>query len=55
MSTGDIIVLAVVLVLVAGAIFSLVRSHRSGKCSCGCEDCCNNCCSSVLKIEDGKN
>lgn len=53
MSTGDIIVLGVVVLLIGGAIFTLVRSHRSGKCSCGCEDCCN-CCSSVISIEDKK-
>ena len=54
MSTGDIIVLGVVILLVAGAIVSLVRAHRSGKCSCGCDHCdCG--CGKVLQIKDRKN
>ena len=51
MSPGDAIVLAVVLLLMSGAIISLVRSHLSGKCSCGCENC-NGCGSRILEIED---
>ena len=38
MSTGDAIVLAVVLLVIASAIISLVRSHISGRCSCGCDE-----------------
>ena len=54
MSTGDIIVLGVVLLLVAGAIISLVRAHRKGRCSCGCENCSCGC-GKVLEIEDKRN
>ena len=51
MSTGDAIVLAVVLIAIAGAVFSLVRSHISGRCSCGCDQC-SGCCGKVIDVED---
>jgi len=55
MSTGDAIVLAVVIIAIAGAIFSLVRSHFSGRCSCGCDSCSCNCgCGKVVEVEDEK-
>ena len=55
MSTGDAIVLAVVLLLIAGAIFSLVRSYISGRCSCGCDRCSCSCgCGKVVEVEDEK-
>lgn len=38
---GTAIVLAIVIALVGGAVFSIVRRKRSGKgtCSCGCGGC----------------
>ena len=41
MSTGTIIVLAIVIVLVGGAVYSIIRRKKSGKgtCSCGCSGC----------------
>ena len=51
MSTGDAIVLAVVIIAIAGAVFSLVRSHISGRCSCGCDQC-SGCCEKVIDIEE---
>ena len=54
MSTGDMVVLAIVLLLVIGAICSLIRAHLLGKCSCGCENC-SGCCGKVLDIKDKEN
>ena len=55
MSSGDMIVLVVVIALIGGAILSIVKSHLKGRCSCGCSDC-NRCdrCSNVIDVEDGK-
>ena len=53
MSTGDAIVLAVVIIAIAGAVFSLVRSHISGRCSCGCDQC-SGCCEKIIDVEDKK-
>ena len=54
MSSGDIAVLGVVLLLVTGAVLTLIRSHLLGKCSCGCKNCdCG--CGKVIDIEDRKN
>ena len=37
----------------AGAVYILIRDHRSGKCSCGCECDCS-CCGKCVEIEDEK-
>ena len=50
MSTGDIIVLAVIALVIVSAVFIIVRDHLSGKCSCGCKDC-SGCCNCV-EIKD---
>lgn len=38
---GTAVVLAIVIILVGGAVLSIVRRRRSGKgsCSCGCGGC----------------
>ena len=38
---GNIIVLAILAVIVAAAVFKLVRDKKKGKssCGCGCENC----------------
>ena len=55
MTAGSMIVLGIVVLAVGGAIFSLIRGHRSGKCSCGCEGCSCGCsCSECIEIKDGK-
>ena len=55
MSTGDAIVLAILFIVIAGAIISLVRSHLSGRCSCGCDKCSCDCgCSKVVEVKDEK-
>ena len=41
MNLGTIIVCAIVLLLVGGAFFSLLRNKRNGKSSCGCG--CSGC------------
>jgi len=41
MSSGDLIVLAIVIALAAGAVFVLWNNHRKGKGSCGCN--CSGC------------
>ena len=51
MTAGNIIVLGVVILLIAGAIAILIRDHRSGKCSCGCDDC-SDCCCRCVTIEE---
>ena len=38
---GTIIVVAILLVVVGAAVFSIIRSKRKGKSSCGCG--CANC------------
>ena len=52
MSTGDIIVLAVIALVIVAAIAIIVRDHLSGKCTCGCKDC-SGCCNCV-EIKDEK-
>ncbi len=44
MSSGDLIVLAIVIALAAGAVFVLWNNHRKGRGSCGCN--CSGCPSS---------
>ena len=46
MTTGSLIVIGILVLLVGGAIYSMIREKRSGKCSCGCEcGCCGgDCC-----------
>ena len=41
MNLGTICVCAIVLLLVGGAVFSLLRNKRNGKSSCGCG--CSGC------------
>lgn len=43
MTVGSMIVLAIVVAAIGGAIASLIRSRRAGHCSCGCDGCCKNC------------
>jgi hypothetical protein len=43
MTVGSMIVLAIVIAAIGGAVISVVRNHRSGHCSCGCDGCCKNC------------
>lgn len=54
MTVGSLIVLGFVALAVVGAILSLVRSHRSGRCSCGCDGCCSGCqkCKKCIEIEE---
>ncbi len=52
MSTGDIIVLAVIALVIVAAVLIIVHDHRSGKCACGCKEC-GGCCNCV-EIEDEK-
>lgn len=54
MTPASILVLGVVIAIVAGAIYSVIKSHRSGKCSCGCSNCCNNCkgCEKCIEIKE---
>ena len=53
MSTGDIIVLAVIALVIVAAVLIIVHDHRSGKCACGRKEC-GGCCNCV-EIEDEKN
>ncbi|MBO6084503.1 MAG: FeoB-associated Cys-rich membrane protein [Candidatus Methanomethylophilaceae archaeon] len=58
MSSGDLIVLAIVIALAAGAIYVLWNNHRKGKSSCGCN--CSGCskagqCGSAVIPVDGNN
>jgi hypothetical protein len=58
MSSGDLIVLAIVIALAAGAIYVLWNNHRKGKSSCGCN--CSGCsktgqCESAIIPIDGDN
>ncbi len=39
---GNLVVGAVIVILLAGAIYYMVRQHRKGISSCGCKNC--NCC-----------
>lgn len=53
---GNIIVIAILVLIVAGVIFKMVRDRKKGKSSCGC-DCgqCNNmCCKQVDNSQFGK-
>lgn len=38
---GTLVAIGVVALLIAGAIFALVRDKKRGKCSCGCN--CSAC------------
>ena len=58
MSSGDLIVLAIVIALAAGAIYVLWNNHRKGKSSCGCN--CSGCskagqCGSAVIPVEGNN
>ncbi|MBQ6547333.1 MAG: FeoB-associated Cys-rich membrane protein [Candidatus Methanomethylophilaceae archaeon] len=53
MTVGSMIVLGIVIAVLAGAVYILIRDHRSGKCSCGCE-CDFSCCGKCIEIEDEK-
>ena len=55
MTAGSLIVLGFVALAVVGAILSLVRSHRSGRCSCGCDGCCSGCqkCKKCIETKEG--
>ena len=54
MTTGIRIVLGIVAFAVVGAILSMVRSHRSGRCSCGCDGGCSGCqkCRKCIEIKE---
>lgn len=55
MTVGNIIVLGIVILVIAGAIAILIRDHRSGKCSCGCDDCSGCSCGRVtIEEQDDK-
>ncbi len=43
---GDFIVIAVLVILVSGIVYKMIRDKKSGKSACGC-DCskCGKCCS----------
>jgi len=41
MSTGDLVVGAIIALLAIGAIYVLWNNHRKGKSSCGCN--CSGC------------
>lgn len=54
MTVGNFIALGIVILVIAGAIAILIRDHRSGKCSCGC-DGCSGCCGRVtIEEQDDK-
>ena len=51
MTAGSMVALAFVAAAIGGAVLSLIRSRRSGHCSCGCNGCCKNC-GRCINIED---
>ena len=51
MSTGSLIVLAVIALIIAVAILHLVSNWRKGKSGCGCTKC-NRCSGPNVDIED---
>ena len=53
MTSGDLIVAAVIVLLVVGAVAWLVYSKKKGKSSCGC-DCsaCKGCGKSNVDIDE---
>ena len=51
MSTGDIIVLIAVAVVIIGAITVILHDFRSGKCTCGCKEC-SGCCNKCIDVKD---
>ncbi len=53
MTVGNLVVLGIVVAVIAIAILVLIRDHRSGKCSCGCDEC-SGCCSKCIEVEDKK-
>ena len=58
MSSGDLIVIAVISLMVIGAVLVLWNNHRKGKSSCGCN--CSGCSQSAtcrspnVTIEDNE-
>lgn len=55
MSTGDIIVMAPLVLMVGSAVYTIVRGHRSGRMCGGCNGCrgCGGCQKGpVIKGED---
>ena len=39
MNGWDVLILALVLAAVAGALCAVIRSKKKGGCGCGCEGC----------------
>ena len=54
MTLGNIIVLCIVIAVIGGAIAILIRDHRSGKCSCGCDECDCGCGRVIIEDQDDK-
>ena len=58
MTFGSLIVLTFVILMLSGAVCSIVRDRRSGRCSRGCSSCssgcskCRSCCCNV-EIDEG--
>ena len=51
MTIGSLIALAFVSIAIVGALVSVIRGHRSDRCSCGCSGCCKNC-KRCIEIKD---
>lgn len=51
MSSGDIIVLVILVLIIAGSISLFVHNRRSGKGNCGCSGC--NACGRFDQNMDG--